>query len=233
MMPAFNAASTITRSINSVLTQTHPSWKLVIIDDMSTDNTPEIIERLADGYGLGPDRLQLIRNTEKKWEIANVLEGLNHCESDDIICRLDGDDWLCDSDVLTILNYRYEQEGLQAAWTAHRWGFSHHNISGPLPRDANPYEHQWVSSHLKTFRKSLLDNVDDKNYRNEDGEYFKRIGDQVFYLPALHQAAGNWHFEPMVAYHYTIDMQPETFQTDDAKFQKDEAEQLRARGFLS
>ena len=88
-MPAFNAASTITRSINSVLTQTHPLWKIVIIDDVSTDNTPEIIERLATGYGLGPDRLELIRNTEKKWEIANVLEGLNHCESDDIICRLD------------------------------------------------------------------------------------------------------------------------------------------------
>ena len=127
VMPAFNAAKTITRSINSVLMQTHPSWKLVIIDDVSTDNTADIVERLAKGYDLGSDRLELIRNTEKKWEIANVLEGLKHCESNDIICRLDGDDWLCDSDVLTILNHRYETEGLQAAWTAHRWGFTHHN----------------------------------------------------------------------------------------------------------
>ncbi len=213
--------------------QTYADWKLVIIDDVSTDNTVAIIERLKRDYGMDDDRLTFIKNTEKKWEIANVLEGLNHADDNDIVCRLDGDDWLCDTDVLTILNYRYETMGLKAAWTAHRWGFSHQNISGQLPRDANPYEHPWVSSHLKTFRKSLLNDVKDENYRNSKGEYFKRIGDQVFYLPALHQAAGNWHYEPIVAYHYTIDMTPQTFQTDDAKFQKEEAEELRARGFIS
>ena len=73
----------------------------------------------------------------------------------------------------------------------------------------------------------------DENFRGEDGEYFKRIGDQTIYLPVLHQSAGNWHYEPIVAYHYTIDMKPQTFQSDDAKFQKNEGEFLRARGFIS
>jgi len=232
VMPAYNAEETIRYSISSVMMQNYPNWKIVIIDDMSTDNTVRSVESLIDNFGLDDDRIELIVNTEKKWEIANVIEGMKHAESNDIICRLDGDDWLTDNDALAILNYRYETMGIQAAWTAHRWGFSHENISGPLPKDANPYVHEWVSSHLKTFRKSLLDNVKDENYRNEQGEYFKRIGDQVFYLPALHQAAGNWHFEPIVAYHYTIDPSPATFMSEDAKFQKSEAEQLRARGFL-
>ena len=233
VMPAYNAENTISRSINSVLMQTHANWKIVIMDDMSTDSTVDVINRLKKGYGLSDDKLKLIVNTEKKWEIGNVIEGLSHAEEDDIICRLDGDDWLCDTDVLTILNHRYETMGIHAAWTAHRWGFSHQNISAALPREANPYEHPWVSSHLKTFRKSLLGDVKDENYRNADGEYFKRIGDQVFYLPALYKASGNWHFEPIVAYHYTIDMSPQTFQTDDAKFQKQEAEYLRSRGFIT
>ena len=187
---------------------------------------------MIEGYGVGEEKIKLIVNTEKKWEVANVLEGMNYADESDIICRLDGDDWLCDIDALAILNYRYETEGFDAIWTAHRWSFTHANMSTELPRDANPYEHPWVSSHLKTFRKKLLSGVSDKNFRNNQGEYYKRIGDQVIYLPALYQASGNWHFEPIVAYHYSIELNQDTFHTEDAKFQKSESEELRARGFV-
>ncbi len=231
-MPTFNAVDTVQYSINSVMMQNYPNTKIVVIDDMSTDGTPDAVQELIEGYGVGEEKIKLIVNTEKKWEVANVLEGMNYADESDIICRLDGDDWLCDIDALAILNYRYETEGFDAIWTAHRWSFTHANMSTELPRDANPYEHPWVSSHLKTFRKKLLSGVSDKNFRNNQGEYYKRIGDQVIYLPALYQAAGNWHFEPIVAYHYSIELNQDTFHTEDAKFQKSESEELRARGFI-
>jgi hypothetical protein len=79
----------------------------------------------------------------------------------------------------------------------------------------------------------LLENISDENFRGSDGEYYKRIGDQALYLPVLHQSAGNWHYEPIVAYHYTIDVKPETFQTEDAKFQRQEGLHLRDRGFVT
>ncbi|MAH43916.1 hypothetical protein CL614_09430 [archaeon] len=232
-MPAYNAAQTITRSLFSVWFQTHSNWKILVRDDLSTDETPAVVENFKKQFGLGNDRISLIVNTEKHWEIRNIVEALKECDSNDIICRLDGDDWLCDCDALTMINERYNQTTVGALWTAHRWSFSTRNISGPLPKDANPYEYPWVSSHLKTFRKSLIENVKDENFRCEDGEYFKRIGDQTIYLPVLHQAAGNWHYEPTVTYHYTIDLNPQTFQTDDAKFQRDEGEYLRSRGFIT
>ena len=232
VMPTFNAVDTVQYSINSVMMQNYPNTKIVVIDDMSTDGTPDAVQELIEGYGVGEEKIKLIVNTEKKWEVANVLEGMNYADESDIICRLDGDDWLCDIDALAILNYRYETEGFDAIWTAHRWSFTHANMSTELPRDANPYEHPWVSSHLKTFRKKLLSGVSDKNFRNNQGEYYKRIGDQVIYLPALYQASGNWHFEPIVAYHYSIELNQDTFHTEDAKFQKSESEELRARGFV-
>ena len=232
VMPTFNAVDTVQYSINSVMMQNYPNTKIVVIDDMSTDGTPDAVQELIEGYGVGEEKIKLIVNTEKKWEVANVLEGMNYADESDIICRLDGDDWLCDIDALAILNYRYETEGFDAIWTAHRWSFTHANMSTELPRDANPYEHPWVSSHLKTFRKKLLSGVSDKNFRNNQGEYYKRIGDQVIYLPALYQASGNWPFEPIVAYHYSIELNQDTFHTEDAKFQKAESEELRARGFV-
>ena len=232
VMPTFNAVDTVQYSINSVMMQNYPNTKIVVIDDMSTDGTPDAVQELIEGYGVGEEKIKLIVNTEKKWEVANVLEGMNYADESDIICRLDGDDWLCDIDALAILNYRYETEGFDAIWTAHRWSFTHANMSTELPRDANPYEHPWVSSHLKTFRKKLLSGVSDKNFRNNQGEYYKRIGDQVIYLPALYQASDSWHFEPIVAYHYSIELNQDTFHTEDAKFQKAESEELRARGFV-
>jgi len=230
VVPAFNAQKTISQTLISVLAQTHSDWKIIIRDDMSSDETVKVSQNFRDYFQLG-DKIEVHPNVTKKWEVQNVLEMIQQCKSDDIICRLDADDWLTDTDILTILNHKYDNEGFDAVWTAHRWGFTGMNISGPLPDDANVYEHPWVSSHFKTFRKSLIDSVDDQNFRGEDGNYFKRIGDQAIYLPALHLAKKR-QFLPIVAYHYTIDIQPSTFQTDDAKFQKNEAEFLRQRGFI-
>lgn len=231
LMPAYNASSTITQSLLSVISQSYNNWKIIIKDDMSTDETPKLIDNITKVFGL-QNKIDLHVNAEKKWEVKNVSEMIRLCDPSDIICRLDGDDWLTDLDILYILNERYNQTQSRAIWTAHRWSFTDQNISGPLPKDANPYEHPWVSSHLKTCRANLIQEINEENYKNKSGEYFKRIGDQAMYLPALWNAQGNWHFEPRVAYHYTIKMEPETFQTSDAKFQKSEAEYLRSRGFI-
>ena len=232
IMPAYNAEKTILRSIQSVAFQTNPNWKIIIRDDMSTDSTPEIIERAQSLLPNGKEKISFEVNSEKKWEVGNILDMLEECDSNDIICRLDADDWLTDCDALTIIDHSYRTEGVEALWTAHRWSYTYRNHSGPLPHDANPYEHEWVSSHLKTFRKRMLDGVSEENFKGKHGNFFKRIGDQAIYLPVLHQAAGRWKFEPIVAYHYSIDLRPETFQSVDAKFQKEEAEYLRTRGFI-
>jgi len=231
IVPVYNAENTIQQMLLSVISQSYPNWRLIIRDDMSTDGTVQFIKNFINGFGLH-NRVSLTVNQEKHWEVRNIVEALKEIEDDEIVCRLDGDDWLSDLDTLAILNARYNQLDVDVIWTAHRWGFSNHNISGPLPHDADPYRHPWVSSHFKTFKKYLVNEVKDDNFRGPDGEYFKRIGDQALYLPVLHQARGRWHFEPMVSYHYTIDMKPETFQTDDAHFQKEEAEYLRRRGFV-
>jgi hypothetical protein len=177
------------------------------------------------------NKIEVIWNVEKKWEVANVLMGISKCNDDDIVCRIDADDWLTDLDALTIINHAYTETNCDALWTAHRWSFSDKNISRPMPDDADVYAYPWVSSHLKTFRKTLINEVKDENFRGEDGNYIRRAGDQAIYLPVLHKSKKRL-FLPRVMYHYTIKDVPETYQTDDARFQKDEAIFLRKRGFV-
>ena len=246
VVPCYNAEKTIERMLMSVFMQNnHKNWLILIRDDMSTDKTVDkIVEtcnrekvswRDADDDLIAKDGAKVIfwKNKEKFWEVKNVLEMINspYVKEDDIICRLDGDDFLCNLCTLQDINVAYGQTGAECLWTAHRWADTWENISKALPPNVDVYKHPWVSSHLKTFKKHLITNVKDENFRGQDGEYVRRAGDQAIYLPVLHNAKIRIFF-PTVTYYYSIDMTPETFKTDDAKFQLSESEFLRARGYV-
>lgn len=229
--PMYNASSTLPRMLHSLYGQSYDNWRLILIDDVSDYNNLSSTIPVIEKFQSISDKIIAIWNKDKKWEVANVLEGIKQCDDEDIVCRIDADDWLVDLDALAIIDAAYQQTNCEILWTAHRWGFSDKNISGPMSNDADPYKHPWVTSHLKTFRKRLLNNVKDENFRGQDGEYIKRTGDQAIFLPALHQSKRRV-FLPRVMYHYTIDDVPETYQTNDARFQRDEALFLRYRGFV-
>lgn len=259
VVPCYNAEKTIEKMLQSVFMQTYENWLILIRDDMSTDNTLDKIYDVCCSSGVdlqviedeedyvGPGKVYLWANTEKFWEIRNVLEMIksDYVKEDDIICRLDGDDFLSDLYALEDIDLIYRKSGADVVYSGHAWtgteqivdhgnnimSVNRQNISAPYPAGADPYDHPWVTSHFKTFRKDLLDDVKDENFRAADGEYFKRIGDQVIMLPALKNAEKVVFF-PKSIYSYNIDVKPETFASDDAKFQKSEAIYLRQRGYV-
>ena len=42
--PSYNSEKFISETINSITKQTYTNWELLITDDLSTDNTIEIVE---------------------------------------------------------------------------------------------------------------------------------------------------------------------------------------------
>ena len=236
--PMFNAAATLPRLLHSLFGQTYENWHIILIDDVSEASEREvervIIKQFQEMLGCKYlHRITTLWNTQKQWEVANVLRGIKMCEVDDIVCRIDADDMLCDLNALHMLNTVYVTNECDAVWSMHRWGHTHRNISGPLPPRADPYTHSWVTSHLKTFRKYLIHGVPYTNFVNMNGDLVRRCGDQAIYLPVLKRAK-NRVFFPQVLYHYTIDEQGgAVYHTADAIFQKAEADFIRARGYIS
>lgn len=47
ILPTYNRAASISKSIESILQQTYPYWELLVIDDGSADNTQEIVAGIA------------------------------------------------------------------------------------------------------------------------------------------------------------------------------------------
>ena len=48
VMPTFNRAYCLRRTIQSVLDQTHANWELLVVDNTSTDNTERLVEQFGD-----------------------------------------------------------------------------------------------------------------------------------------------------------------------------------------
>lgn len=230
---SYNAESTILQTLKSFLSQSYRHYSIIIVDDMSTDNTIEVVNEYKR-KNIEENDIFVIQNKEKKWLLNNMLLGVKECSDDDIICLVDCDDWLTENDCLYALNEVYSSnEQIDAAWTAHRWGYTSTNISNYLPEGADPYKYEWVSSHLKTFRKKVLNGVSDTNFRNRDNVYFKRACDQALYLPVLKNSRKS-NYLPFVTYHYTIDISDKKqFHTPEAHYQVNEAEYIRNRGYIS
>jgi glycosyltransferase involved in cell wall biosynthesis len=58
IIPAYNAVRTIERTLKSVQNQTYTNLEIIVVDDGSTDETPLLIQRLADL----DHRIKLLRN---------------------------------------------------------------------------------------------------------------------------------------------------------------------------
>lgn len=87
IMPAYNAAKFISKSIESILSQTYKDFELIILNDASTDNTLEIIEK----YAKDDPRIRVIKNKENLYIAANRNKGIKNATGKYIVWQ-DADD---------------------------------------------------------------------------------------------------------------------------------------------
>lgn len=86
LMPAYNAAATIGRSIESVLGQTLADWELVIIDDGSEDDTLEV----AQAYAERDERIR-VHSSPHRGLVGARSESMRQARGE-LFARLDSDD---------------------------------------------------------------------------------------------------------------------------------------------
>lgn len=85
IMSTYNEEKYIVTSLKSLLNQTFQEFEIIIVDDASTDNTRQLIQRLQD------ERIHLICNEENQGLTKNLNKALKHVTGK-YIARMDGDD---------------------------------------------------------------------------------------------------------------------------------------------
>lgn len=86
LLPTFNSERTLASSVRSILQQTFEDFRLIVIDDGSTDGTPELLRDLA-----ASDARIFVISTQNRGIVEALNTGLEHCRAN-LVARQDADD---------------------------------------------------------------------------------------------------------------------------------------------
>jgi len=98
VIPMYNAAAWIKKNLQTIQRQTFRNFHCIIIDDLSTDDSVERVQRLIRD----DNRFSLLVNCNKRFSMGNVCKAINFSQpaDEDVIVLVDADDALAHNDVL-------------------------------------------------------------------------------------------------------------------------------------
>jgi glycosyltransferase involved in cell wall biosynthesis len=85
LIPTYNRAAYLPEAINSVLNQSFRDFEVIIVDDGSTDNTPELVRGIRDPH------VHYVRHLRNRG-VAAALNTAWHAARGEYLARLDSDD---------------------------------------------------------------------------------------------------------------------------------------------
>lgn len=202
-IPTYNRSQYLIYSVNSVLQQSYPDFELIICDDASTDNTPEVVSQWQDSrlrYLRHPENIKRSRNMRSGFEAATGKYFLKFDDDDGItpeflaktVAILDKHpeiDFVCTDH--WIINDRGIRDEVATKENSAKWGkdrFKEGAIAD-LARETFMYQSLQVGSTL--FRRNCLQEVDFMRYEADGCEDFDLLvrlaiaGKQGYFLPEL------------------------------------------------
>lgn len=100
IVPSYNNSEWLDKCLASITSQTFEDYSLVVVDDMSTDDSLSKAMNLLDGT----KNAKLILNEEKMWNGGSRNVGLEYFADSKYTLFLDSDDWFADVNALQDLH---------------------------------------------------------------------------------------------------------------------------------
>ena len=208
VITCYNCEKYVEKNLSSVLEQKYDNYDIVYVDDASTDYTFEKARQILEDSGFEEERLRISRNSFNKGKMENVYNAVKNSKEGTIIVIVDGDDWLMNKHVLTLLNNVYDENiwMTNGSYKVEPAG----NIVGPKI-DSNYWKgnirHKtWEFSHIGTFRRELFLKIKLKDMLRKDGVFFQTSSDQAMMWP-MAEMASEEHFFPIYEPLYTYNFQ--------------------------
>ena len=208
VIPFYNVEDWIRRTVLSVKRQKYVDFECILINDLSTDKTEEMILK-----EIGNDsRFRLINNTKKKYPFENIRHALETSSpsKDDVVVILHGDDWLAHSRVLDTLTEEYKKSdcwmtyGSYVEYPSMQRGKFSQPLSDTVIENNTYRKSPWVTSHLQTFKYALWQSLPDQCFKEkiEKEHYFMGAWDLAWTYPLLELAGSRSHYIKEVLYIY-------------------------------
>ena len=187
IVSSYNNEINIIKNLESIIYQTHTNWRCIYINDASTDKTDELFHTIVHKHNV-KDKFTYIKNEMQMKQSYCKYTAYQLLNDFEIVCLLDGDDWLYHENVLhTIQNYYrendtkiltsnyviYHKKNLIPAYT---WKDT--SIYSEIDKQYNTirYLDQWLFRHLKTGLSILFKSIS-KEYLMFENQWLDRCTD--------------------------------------------------------
>jgi len=182
--PSYNSEQFIAKTIDSVINQSHQNWEMIIIDDLSTDNSCEIIEN----YKATDPRIKLIKSKINQGPAYSRNSGIELAKGR-YIAFLDSDD-LWKPEKLKHQLEAFKETGTAISFSAYEWINENGN---PLNKTIFVKKNINYSDMLNYNHIGCLTAIYDTHQTGK--VYFKKIGheDYIMWLSIIklgHSATG-------------------------------------------
>lgn len=213
--PTYNVEDTIEITARSVFGQSDSNFTWVVIDDCSTDSTLDRLRGVYEKFFCGTQKLpnfHLMKTAAHGCSLKSIKQAIYNwvLDDQDIVCILDGDDWLYGNCVETIKK-TYEETG---CWMTH--GSYRVHPHGNLGEFSFQYpnrvlengdfrKYQWGASHMRTFKYGLWRRIDQNDFLDKNGNVYTMTGDLAMTFPMLEMAREHVSFisKPIYVYNST------------------------------
>lgn len=220
-----NVKDYITQCAMTIKNQNYKNWIAIFCDDNSDDESCNYIPE--------DDRFIIKKNSSRLTALPNIHYGIvdSNLDDEDIICILDGDDFLIRPDVLDIINRLYQDDTL-LTYGQYVWPNGQIGHCAPYTKEsfAKLRKGGYWASHMRTFKYKLYKELIRQDpelscYKDKNGNFYTMSCDVATMTPLMEIAGfDRIKFNPEPVYFYRIHEKNDHF--IDVKKQKEMADEI-------
>ena len=216
IIPSYNNQDWYKYNLASVFRQKYKNFRVIYIDDCSTDNTAKLVSRYVrkNKFGMevkmevemGVKNFVFIKNKKRCGALANIWHAISKCDNHEIIVTLDGDDWFAHDQVLETLNTYYQNPDTWLTYGQFQnWPTGTPGWCKVAPQDIikknNFREFGFWFAQLRTFYTWLAKKINPEDlYDPVTHDFFRVAGDVALMFPLMELAGAHGVFIEQILY---------------------------------
>lgn len=187
IVSSYNNEINITKNLESIIHQTYTNWRCIYINDASTDKTDELFHEIVHKHNV-KDKFTYIKNKMQMRQSYCKYTAYQLLNDFEIVCLLDGDDWLYHDNVLHTIQSYYMKNDIKILTSNYviyhegkitpAYNFNNTSKYSEIDKQYNTirYIDKWLFRHLKTGLSILFKSIS-KEYLMMENQWLDRCTD--------------------------------------------------------
>jgi len=198
IVPSYNNQKWLNFNLNSIFLQKYKNYRVIYIDDCSTDDTALLVEKYIKK--VKNKEIEFIKNKSRIGALANIYRAIQLCKENEIVVNLDGDDWFAHDQVLSKLNQIYKNPNIWITYGQFQnWPTGKKGWCKKIPKKIikqNLFrEYGFWFAQPRTYYAWLAQKVKRKDLINQQtSKFYTTAGDVALMFPMIEMSGNHTKF---------------------------------------